>query len=86
MNTAFINYFDNLTDALRFPILLNWTTHEQTLPICLQSFKFNPELLKSPKILKDFVHQFQCKKEIFDFQERHYIWDLEMAKKIFFFW
>ena len=35
VNTASINYIDNLTNSLTFPILLNWTTHEQTLPISL---------------------------------------------------
>ena len=46
VNTVFINYFDNLT----FPILLNQTTHEQNLPISLQSFDLDPNLLKSPNI------------------------------------
>ena len=46
-------------------------THEQTLPISLQSFEFNSDLLKAPKTLKDFVHQFWHKNEIFDSQERH---------------
>ena len=41
VNTAFINYFDNWTDSLKFPILLNWTTHKQTLIISLQSFDFH---------------------------------------------
>ena len=49
VNTAFINYLDNLTDSLKFPILLNQTTHEQTLSISLQSFDFHPALLKAPK-------------------------------------
>ena len=35
VNTAFVNYLDNLTESLTFPILLNITTHEQTLPISL---------------------------------------------------
>ena len=69
VNTAFVNYFDNLTDSLKFPILLNQTTYVHTLMISLQSFGFNPDLLKSPKKLKDFVHQFQNKKEIFDLQK-----------------
>ena len=56
VNTAFVNYLDNLTESLKFPILLNRTTHEQTLPILLQSFKFNSDLLKAPKTLKDYVH------------------------------
>ena len=62
VNTA----FTSLPNSLKFPLLLNWTTHEETLPISLQSFDFNPDLLESPKPLKDFVHQFQHNKEIFD--------------------
>ena len=65
VNTAFVNYLENLTDSLKFPILLSWTTHEQTLPISLQSFGFNSDLLKAPKPLEDFVDQFWHKKEIF---------------------
>ena len=56
VNTAFINYFDNLTDFLKFPILLNQTTYEQAISIPLQSFEFDHDLLKSPKALKYFVH------------------------------
>ena len=69
VNTAFDNYLDsldNLTDSLKFPILLNRTTYEQTFPIFLQSFDFDSELLKAPKTLKDFVHHVWHKKEIFD--------------------
>ena len=81
-NTAFVNYLDNLTETLEFPILLNWTTHEQTLPISLESFDFDSDLLKAPKILKDFVHQFQHKKEFFDLQEWHINdKDLDLTKK-----
>ena len=85
VNTAFIIYFYNLTDSLKFPILLNQTTYKQTLPISLQSFDFDPDLFKSLKTLKDFVHQFQNKKKIFDFEERHNIEDLVLAKKNSFF-
>ena len=28
VNTAFISYFDDLTDSLKFQILFNWTTYE----------------------------------------------------------
>ena len=51
--------------------MLNQTTHEQTLPISLQSFNFNPDLLRPPKALMAFVYQSQHKKEIFDLQKRH---------------
>ena len=71
MNTAFVNYLDNLTESLNFAILLNKMTHEQILHICQQSFDFVSVLLKAPKTLNDFVHQFWHKKEIFDLQERH---------------
>ena len=33
VNLAFISYFENLTDSLKFPTLLNRTTYEQILPI-----------------------------------------------------
>ena len=41
VNTAPVNYFDDLIDLLDLPILQNWTTHEQILPISLQSYDFN---------------------------------------------
>ena len=63
---AFANYFDDLLDLLDISILHNWTAHEQILHISLQSLEFNFDLLKALKMLKDFVHQFQHKKEIFD--------------------
>ena len=69
VNTVFVNYLNNLTNSLKFPLLLNWTTLEQNLHISLESFDFDPDLLKSPKTLKDFVYQFQQKKEIFDLQK-----------------
>ena len=70
VNTFFINYLDNLTDSSKFPLLLKQTTHEQTLPTSVQVIDFDSELLKSPKTLKDFVYQFQQKKEIFDLQKK----------------
>ena len=88
VNTAFVNYldnFDNLTDSLKFLILLNRTTYEQTLSISFKLFEFNSEFLKAPKTLKDFAHLFQHKKEIFDLQERHINKKLEMSNKNFFF-
>ena len=36
-------------------------------------------------MLKDFDHQFQHKKEIFDLQERHMDTELELPNKKFFF-
>ena len=47
VNNAFGNYLDkfpNLTESLKFPIIRNKTTFEQTLPISLNASKFDPSL------------------------------------------
>ena len=65
VNTAFVNYLDqidNLTEPLEFPIQKNKTIFEQTMPISLNVSKFDSELLTAPKILKDFIHQYNCRK------------------------
>ena len=54
VNRAFVKYLYNLPESVKFPILLNRTAQEQTLPISLQSFELNSDLLKAPKMLKDF--------------------------------
>ena len=81
VNTAFVNYPDNLPDSLKFQILLNRTTCKQTLPISLKSFNFGSDLLKAPVILKDFIYQFWHKKEVFDLKERHNNKNLDLANK-----
>ena len=57
VNLAFVNYSDILTKPLEFPILVNRTTYKQTLPISLEKFYFEPELLKAPLLLKDLLMQ-----------------------------
>ena len=66
VNTVFKHYFDNLTDVLDVHILQDWTTHEQVLPISLQTFDYNSKLLEAPKSLRDFVYQYEQKKDILD--------------------
>ena len=66
VNTAFVNYLNNLINSLKFPLLMKQTTHEQALSNSLHSFNFDPDLLKSLKTFKDFVHQFQYKNRIFE--------------------
>ena len=69
VNTAFMHYFDSLTNNLDTHILQNWTMHEQVLLISLQTFDFDSKLLEAPKTLKDFVHQYQQKKPVLDKRE-----------------
>ena len=60
VNKAFVNYlgqFDNLSDSLDAPTkLMDKTTFQQTLPISLNTSKFDSTLLTAPQTLKDFVH------------------------------
>ena len=65
VNTAFVYFLESLnnsTDYLKFPILMNSTTFEQTLPFSLNLSRFDSELLAAPMTLKDFVHQYHYKK------------------------
>ena len=57
VNTAFMHYFESLTDNLQTHISENWTTQEQVFPISLQTFEFDSKLMKAPKTLKDLVYQ-----------------------------
>ena len=71
VNLAFVNYFDNVVESLDVPILKNWTTQEQILPISLETFEINSSLLSAPKTLKDSVHQFKHRRQVLDLQEKH---------------
>ena len=86
VNTAFINYLDmfpNLTESLEFPIITNRTTHEQTLPISLNIFRFDKTLLTVLTNLKDFFNSYTKHEEIFDLQERHENMILNTNKNFF---
>ena len=77
-NLAFVKYLNNLT-YLEFQILLKRTTYDLIFPISLETFDFEPELLKALKSLKkaSLTKLYMNK----DLQERHTTKDLEMAKK-----
>ena len=55
VNTAFMYYFDSLTNNFEIQILENWMTQEQVFPISLQTFEFDSKLMEAPKTLKDLV-------------------------------
>ena len=84
---AFVTYLDqidNLTETLEFPILRNKTPFEQSLSISLNVSKFDSELLTAPKTLKDFIHQYNHRKEIFDLNKRYDNMDTNLPNKNFF--
>ena len=86
VNTAFVNYLDqftNLTESLEILIIKNKTTFEQTLPISLNMPKFDSHLLTAPRNLKDFIHQYNCKIELFDLNKIHDTIDVTSKKNSF---
>ena len=64
VNTAFMHYFDSLTENLQTHISQNWTTQEKVFPISLQTYQFDSKLLTAPKTLKDLVYQYKQKGQI----------------------
>ena len=79
VNNAFSNYLNefNLTEELDVPIVTNKSTSELTLPIFLNKSPFDEMLLSPPLMLKEYIAQYKCDKEIFDLKERHDIEELE---------
>ena len=63
---------------LGIPILKNWTTQEQILPISIETFEFDPKLLSAPKTLKDLVAQYKNRKKILEIKGQK---EIEEAKK-----
>ena len=78
INLAFINYFDDTIEELGIPVLRNWTTKEQILPLSIETFQFSPSLLNAPKTLQHLAVQYQNKKNILDKKEQ----ELEKPEEI----
>ena len=60
----YLDQFTNPMESLEFPIIKSKTTSEQTLPVSLNVSRFDSNLLTASSNLKDFIHQYTCKKEI----------------------
>ena len=74
-NTAFLNYFDELINALDTPFSHNITRQEHILPISLESDDFDKELLSAPETLRELVKKYNQRKLSFD--KQHEILDNE---------
>ena len=66
VNLTFVNYFDEAIEDVDIPILKNWTSQEQILPISVETFGISPNLLNAPKTLKDLVNQYKNKQKILE--------------------
>ena len=51
INLAFMNYFNDIIKELGIPVSRNYTTHEQILPLSIETFEISPNLLNAPKTL-----------------------------------
>ena len=71
VNLALMNYFDDILENLRKQISLNWTTQEQIMPISLETFENNPNLINAPKTLRDLAVRYRNKKNILDKKEQN---------------
>ena len=70
INLAFVNYFDDMIEELGIPVSLNWATQEQVLPLSLETFEINPNLLNVPKTLQCLAVQYRNKKNILNKKEQ----------------
>ena len=70
INLAFVNYFNDMIEELGIPISRNWTTQEQSLPLSLETFEINPNLINAPKTLCNLAIQYRNKKNILDKKEQ----------------
>ena len=51
INLTFVSYLDDTIEELGIPILRNWTTKEQILPLTIETLEISPSLLNAPKTL-----------------------------------
>ena len=51
INLTFMNYFDDMIQESGIPVLQNWTTQEEILPLSKETFEISPNLLNAPKPL-----------------------------------
>ena len=70
VNLAFVDYLEQLNETIDIPLERNWTNYKQILPISLESFELNSNLLQAPKTLEDFVNQYQESRKMIKIQER----------------
>ena len=70
LNLAFVNYFDDMMEELGIPVSQIWTTQEQILPLSLETFEINPNLLNTPKTLRELAIQYQNRRNTLNKREQ----------------
>ena len=59
VNLAFVDYLEELNETITTPINRNWTNVKQSIHISLGSFQVSSKLMQTPRMLKDFIEQYQ---------------------------
>ena len=72
VNLAFLDHLGKLTDVTEIPIDRNWTHEKQLLPISLKSYEMNSSLVQAPKMLKDYIKQYQESKKVHIQKQNNY--------------
>ena len=58
-----------MIEELGIPISQNWMTQEQILPLSLETFEINPNLINALKTLQELAIQYRNKKTVLDKKE-----------------
>ena len=69
INVAFANYLDQLDETIDIPIKRNWTHQMQVLQISIEAFNMSPGLLLAPKMLKEYINQYQENRKLMEIKE-----------------
>ena len=72
VNLAFLDHLSKLTEVTETLFDRNWTHEKQLLPISLESFELNSSLLQAPKMLKDYIKQYQENKKMHSQKQSKY--------------
>ena len=59
-----------MIENLGIPVSQNWMTQEKILPLSLETFEINPNLINASKTLQDLAIQYRNKKNILDNKEQ----------------
>ena len=70
VNVAFANYLDQLEETIDVPIERNWMHQMHILPISIEPFQMNQNLLQAPKTLKEYINQYQENRKCINVKEK----------------
>ena len=70
VNLALANYLDQLQETIYIPIDRNWMHQMHVLPISIEPFQMNQNLLQAPKTLKEYISQYQENRKSLNIKEK----------------